>query len=230
VPPAIHRVTRLDLKYRPWVWPFAIARRADIDAHFAARQAEKPEMWNGQVLLGRNPVFTAGRFSADYFQTDFAAFLSWRDFGFPDAGVFNGFGMGALRGSDGAFVLGEMAGHTANAGRIYFPSGTPDLDDLGGGLVDIPGSVAREVEEETGLRPADYSAHEHWDCIVSGTLIAMIRILDVPMSGEALRARIEASLATQAAPELARVHVVRSADDFTPAMPAFVTAFIEAAC
>ena len=67
-----------------------------------------------------------GSSSASYFETDFAAFLAWRDWGFPDESVFNGFGMGALRCTDGAYVLGEMGAHTANAGRIYFPSGTPD--------------------------------------------------------------------------------------------------------
>ena len=123
MPLVIHRVTQLDLKCGAWTWPFAVERRADIDAHFAHQQAEKPKLWNGRVLLGRNPVFSGDRFSADYFETDFASFLAWRDWGFPDNSVFNGFGMGALRGSDGAFVLGEMAAHTANAGRIYFPSG-----------------------------------------------------------------------------------------------------------
>jgi 8-oxo-dGTP pyrophosphatase MutT (NUDIX family) len=179
-------------------------------------------------LLGRNPVFSGDRFSADYFEADFASFLAWRDWGFPDNSVFNGFGMGALRGSDGMFVLGEMAAHTANGGRIYFPSGTPDLDDLRDGMVDIPGSVAREVEEETGLTPADYRTDEHWDCVVSGAAIAFIRILDVDMPGAALRAKIEANLATHQSPELAAIHLVRGPADFTPAMPRFVTAFIEA--
>src|SRR5713226_8995453 len=96
----------------------------------------------------------------------FASFLAWRDWGFPDGGVFNGFGMGALRCSDGAFVLGEMGEHTANAGRIYFPSGTPDLDDIRDGAVDISGSIAREVLEETGLAPADQRAASAWDCVV----------------------------------------------------------------
>jgi hypothetical protein len=228
VPAVIHRVTRLDLKCRPWTWPFAVERRADIDAHFALQQAAKPKLWNGRVLLGRNPVFSADRLSADYFETDFASFLAWRDWGFADNSVFNGFGMGALRGNDGAFVLGEMAQHTANAGRIYFPSGTPDLDDLKDGIVDIAGSVAREVEEETGLTAADYRADDPWYCVVSGAAIAIIRILNVAMTGEALRRKILANLTTHQSPELSAIHLVREAGDFTRAMPRFVTAFIEA--
>jgi 8-oxo-dGTP pyrophosphatase MutT (NUDIX family) len=228
-PVAIHRVTQLDLKVRPQqLWPFAAGRRAEIDAHFAVKHREIPTLWNGRILLARNPAFAAGRFSADCFEADFASFLAWRDWGFPDRTVFNGFGMGALRTSDGAFVLGEMSRHTANAGRIYFPSGTPDLDDISGGAVDIAGSVAREVEEETGLTPADYRAATHWDCVISGPAIAIIRILDVDSTGEALRARIEANLARQIQPELSAIHLVRETADLTPAMPRFVTAFIEA--
>jgi len=225
-PPVIHRVTTLDLAFRPSPWPFAQTKRAEIAAHFALKAQEKP-IWNGRILLAREPVFAGECFAASYFEADFASFLAWRDWGFPDASVFNGFGMGALRASDGAFILGEMASHTSNAGRVYFPSGTPDLDDIRGGAVDIAGSVAREVEEETGLTPADYRAAADWDCVVSGAAIAMIRILDVDLAGEALRQRIEANLARQPQPELCRIHLVRQRRDLTAAMPRFVAAFVE---
>jgi len=226
--PVIHRVTTLDLDVQPWSWPFAQARGAEISAHFAGKQREKPQIWNGRLLLARNPAFTVSGFRASYFETDFASFLAWRDWGFPDRDIFNGFGMGALRCADGAFVLGEMGQHTANAGRIYFPSGTPDLDDINAGAVDMAGSVAREVAEETGLTAADYRADTHWDCVVSGASVAMIRILNVDSSGEALRARIEANLARQREPELSAIHLVRDVSDLSAAMPRFVTAFIEA--
>jgi hypothetical protein len=226
--PVIHRVTTLDLPLQPWSWPFATERRAEIDAHFADQQREKPRIWNGRILLARDPVFTESRFSASYFEADFASFLAWRDWGFPDKSVCNAFGMGALRCSDGAFILGEMGQHTANAGRIYFPSGTPDLDDIRDGAVDIAGSVAREIEEETGLTSADYRADACWDCVVVGASVAIIRILNVDMTGEDLRARIEANLARQHQPELSAIHLVREVSDLTAAMPRFVTAFIAA--
>ena len=209
-PPVIHRVSALDLAVEAWTWPFAETRRAEIAAHFADKQREKPAMWNGRVLLGRNPVFSGDRFSASYFETDFASFLAWRDWGFPDQAVFNGFGMGALRCADGAFVLGEMGQHTSNAGRIYFPSGTPDLDDIRDGAVDISGSVARELEEETGLAPGDYreraglALHLHRACGCDDPHVARSICRARP-----LRDRIEANLAAQHQPELSAIHLVR---------------------
>jgi hypothetical protein len=227
--PVIHRVTALDLKVRKFSWPFAVERRAEIDAHFADRQREKPELWNGRVLVGRNPDFVGHCFRADYFETDFASFLAWRDWGFPDRDICNGFGMGALRCADGAFVLGEMGAHTSNAGRIYFPSGTPDLDDIKDGTVDIAGSVIREFGEETGLTEKDFTADAHWDCVVLGCSVAIIRTLRVDMMGEDVQARITANLAAQAQPELSAIHLVRSVSDFAATMPRFVTAFLEQA-
>jgi 8-oxo-dGTP pyrophosphatase MutT (NUDIX family) len=226
--PVIHRVTSLELAVEPFAWPFAAEKRAEISAHFEALQRERPKLWNGRILLGRNPVFAGERFSASYFETDFASFLAWRDWGFPDQDVFNGFGMGALLASDGAFALGEMGEHTANAGRIYFPSGTPDLDDVRGDVLDIEGSVVRELEEETGLTAADYRSDPHWHCVYTGPAVAMIRILRIDMPGEALRRRLEANLAAQQHPELSAIHLVREAGDLTAAMPRFVTAFLEA--
>ena len=209
-PPVIHRVTTLDLQFQPLV--VAVRRRAARRDRRAFRDQAAREARSGTAAscLARDPVFAGDRFSASYFETDFASFLAWRDWGFPDRSVFNGFGMGALRCCRRRLRAGRNGPSIpSNAGRIYFPSGTPDLDDISDGAVDIPGSVAREVEEETGLTPADYRAGAHWDCVVSGAAIAMIRILHVDLSGEALRARIEANLARQRQPELAAIHLVR---------------------
>ena len=224
----IHIVGRLDLTVEPWDWPFARARRAEIDAHFLAVRGANEALWNGRVLMLRDPQFDGDSLRARYFETDFASLLAWRDWGHVDRTVFNGFGMGALRGADGVFVLGQMGNHTANAGKIYFPAGTPDPNDLRGDIVDIAASVAREVEEETGLAPSDYRAATHWHCVRVGQSIAMMRLLEVDGSADDLRQRIEQNLRGQAEPELVAMHLVRDARDFTATMPAFVTAYIGA--
>lgn len=226
--PTLHRVTTLDLIVDNWRWPFAAERRADIDAHFATQREAKPALFNGRVLLARAPRVDGETFSARYFETDFASFLAWRDWGFPDKTVFNAPGSGALRGSDGGFVMGEMAAHTSNAGKIYFPSGTPDLNDIGYGRVDLAGSVAREVAEETGLFASDFAADPIWHLVCDGQLLAMIRILDMPRAADDIRICIEANLRSQRNPELCAAHVVRNMADIHAAMPSFVAAFISA--
>ena len=176
---------------------------------------------------GAIPVFTGRCLRASYFETDFASFLAWRDWGFPDRGCVQRLRHGRAALLDGAFVLGEMGQHTANAGRIYFPSGTPDLDDVSGGAVDIAGSIAREIEEETGFDACRLPRRSALGLRGLGCSDRDDRILDVDCHGEALRARIEANLARQPQPELSAIHLVRGTADLTAAMPRFVTAFME---
>ena len=82
--------------------------------------------------------------------------------------------MAALRAADGAFLLGRMAKHTANAGKVYFPSGTPDPNDVrDGGIVDLDGSVRRELLEETGLISTD-AKPGGWHAVLAGARVALI--------------------------------------------------------
>jgi 8-oxo-dGTP pyrophosphatase MutT (NUDIX family) len=187
----------------------------------------KPAVWNGKVLLCRNPRADNGVHRAEYFETDFASFLAWRDWGFPDKSVFNSFGSGALRSADGAFVLGRMNVQTANAGRIYFPAGTPDPNDVVAGRVDLAMSIAREVAEEVGLDPSAYAASEDWTIVETGQVVACIRLLQSKLSAAELSLRIEAFIRSEASPELSGVKLVRRRADFDPQMPTFITAFLD---
>jgi 8-oxo-dGTP pyrophosphatase MutT (NUDIX family) len=219
-------VTRLELRFEAVAWPFAVERRAEIDAHFAKLRVEKPEMWNGRVLLLRCGGITDGTLAGAYLETDFASFIAWRDWGFPDKSIRNCFPMAALRSSDGAFLLGVMANHTATAGQIYFPAGTPDPNDIVGGMVDLEGGVMRELAEETGLGPADVTAQPEWHATPLGQRIALMKVLQARESADALRRRILAFLAREAEPELSDIHVVRSVDDLHPRMPPYVATFL----
>jgi 8-oxo-dGTP pyrophosphatase MutT (NUDIX family) len=161
-----------------------------------------------------------------FFETDYASFIAWCDWGFPDAAAINCFAMGALRANGGAFLLGVMAPHTANAGDVYFPCGTPDPQDVVDGHVDLAGSVMRELAEETGLGADDVTAGPGWHAVLTGPCIALIKVLHVAERAEVVRERIRKHLAGESRPELADICIVRSPADFSTAMPAFVTAFL----
>ena len=156
-------------------------------------ESRRPALFNGRVLLLN--AFTLGdrRCSGTFFETDYSDFTAWKTWGAPAAGAWNGFGMGALRASDGAFLLGCMGAHTFNAGAVYFPSGTPDRDDIVGGRVDLAGSVMREVAEETGLTPDDYRIAGDWTIVCHGAQVAAIRCLDLSLTAEAARLKILAA-------------------------------------
>jgi 8-oxo-dGTP pyrophosphatase MutT (NUDIX family) len=124
------------------------------------------------------------------------------------------------------FVLGVMGAHSANAGRIYFPAGLPDLSDLDGTRVNLERNMAREVAEETGLAPDDFEAEPGWITVLAGPRIAQIKLLQARESVAALAARVRAHLAREQQPELADVRIVRGPADFDPMMPDFVTAFL----
>lgn len=226
--PEVFAVDRLDLTFTPRAWPFADARRAGIDAHFAELQRKKPAVWNGRVLLLHRQVMRGGVFHGEYFETDFASFNAWHRWGRPPAGARDCFGAGAIVSADGAVLLGVMGAHTANAGRIYFPAGTPDPRDVVSGRVDLDYSLARELKEETGLDIADFAADPGWTTVVDGALIAQVRTLRSPLDAEALRARMLAYLAREPQPELADIRIVRGPADFDPAMPRYAVAWLEA--
>ena len=127
---------------------------------------------------------------------------SWRGAtGVFPTGVFNGFGMGALRCADGAFVLGEMGQHTV---------------DRRADLFSLRHARSRRRQRRRGryirqrrarTRGGDRSdarriprASRTGTASTPDPAVAMIRLLHVDMPGEALRARIEANLALQHRP------------------------------
>lgn len=219
-------VERLELAFATRPWPFARERRVDIDAHFAHLQRSNPALWNGRVLMLYEHEIRTTVFHGTYLETDFASLLAWRYWNYPDPAIRNCFAMGALQGSDGAFLLGVMAAHTSNPGMIYFPAGLPDLSDIDGTRVDLARNLMREIGEETGLAPADFEAEPGWTTVLAGPRIAQIKWLRAHETAADLRRRILANLAHEPQPELAGIRIVRGPTDFDPMMPPFVTAFL----
>jgi hypothetical protein len=220
-------VERVEITVAPWQWEFALKRRAEIDAHFAARKERQPALWNGRVLLLRDYRIENGSLSGSSFETDFASFVAWRDWNFPDPDVFNVFAMAAVCSADGGYLLGEMGDHTASAGFLYFPCGTPDPKDVAGGMLDLAGSAARELFEETGINIATLSARPGWSLVREGNFIALIKSFASAENAQDLRARVMRYLASGAHAELSDIRVVRDRGDLTAQIPRFVITFLE---
>jgi 8-oxo-dGTP pyrophosphatase MutT (NUDIX family) len=225
-------IDALDLGVAARPWPFAEAQAERIADHWRARVAQQPRLYNGRVLLlGRHAIGAGAQgttLSGEYFETDFAAFLAWRDFGFPDLTVANAFSMAALVAADGAFLLGEMAAHTANAGAIYFPSGAPDPKDVFDGKVDLVASALRELSEETGIASDEVVPAPGWTVVYAPPRIACLKLMRLAEPADAVKARVEGFLAADPDAELVAMRIVRGPPDLDHTRaPGFIVDYLD---
>ncbi|MBF9194620.1 NUDIX hydrolase [Microvirga terrestris] len=225
----IRRVSRVEACCRPYDWAWPKQNRGFIEENWKRRTAGKPQMFNGRVLLLQDVVFEQDLCRNTYFEVDYADFVAWIDKGYPNPVIANGFAMGALRGSDGAYICAVMGSGTTNAGRVYFAAGTPDPSDVRpDGTVDLAASLTRELEEETGLQEGDYHVDDEWIIVQRWPTIALLRMVTLPVTAEEGAARIRANIARQHEPELQDVRIIRSADDIDPErMPLFLQSFFD---
>lgn len=229
---AILEVAALDFDLRAEPWAFEHDPR--VAEEWARARTEQPALYDGRALLlarrriERRPDGSL-RLSGSFFETSYAAMLAWKRLGYPDAAVENAFAMAALQSIDGALILGEMAPHTANAGRIYFPAGTPDPTDVFDGRVDFEASARRELAEETGLDANEADVAPGWTLVFDPPRIACMKRMTLAETAEATKARIEAFLARDPQAEFTRVHIVRTMADLDRnRAPAFMAAYAHA--
>lgn len=232
VPPvAVERstsVAHVANRLAPHDWRFASDEATRIDARWAELTAAKPALFDGRVLLSRDLAIADDVLGGTSFETGYKPFLCWREFGYPGEPVKNLFAMPALRGSDGAFLLGRMSAGTANAGRLYFPAGTPEPADVGGdGFVDYEASILRELEEETGIEPGEVTLDARWTIVFAGPLVACMKVVRSPVTAAALVERVAGFIARQDEPELDALVAVAGPDDFDAAsMPPFMLHYL----
>ncbi|OYU49470.1 MAG: NUDIX hydrolase [Rhizobiales bacterium PAR1] len=228
--PQIVPLRGLECRFEPMNWTFADENTEAIATHWARFIAEKPASFNGKVLIQHHWEVVDGVYRGRYLETDYAAFIAWRDFGHPGPPMRNGFAMAALQARDGAYLLGEMGAGTANAGKIFFAAGTPDRSDLTpDGRVDLAGSVLRELGEETGLRPEEVEVSGDWCSVLHGVRAAFMRPVRIDLPAEEARRLILARLPDLGEEELCDIHIARGPSDIDPArMPPFQAAYLAA--
>jgi 8-oxo-dGTP pyrophosphatase MutT (NUDIX family) len=207
------RIARCGLSVEAGGWPFAERRRAEIAAHWQRALTERPKMFDGTVYLLREGTLAGETFKGTFVRADFKSFLYWRETGYPDAGVRDGFGSAVLRSQEGHVLLGRQTSGNVNAGLAYPPGGFIDVRDVHEGAIDIEASVARELAEETGLEADDLARAPGYLLTRAGPLVSIGIEWRSQLPAEALRARILNHVARQSVPELADIVIVRSGGD-----------------
>ena len=218
-------ISQIMLSVSPEPWDFEAENLAEISAHFAEKQRQIPELWNGRTLKLTSHSFENGSLTGVCTECSYAAFLTWRDWGAPDLTTFNLFGSAVIRSSDGALLYGVMSAHTATAGQIYPPGGNLDPADINEtGLIDIQGAIARELEEETGLS-LDNLVPDALLIVFDGARISVAQVFDSDRPAEALRHNIIAHSMASEEKELADIRIIRSIQDLNdPAVASYARA------
>ncbi|QBK31419.1 NUDIX hydrolase [Roseitalea porphyridii] len=194
---------------------FAMRHREAIAAHWRRATAANPRLWNGPQFLFTEVSVEGGVLTGRAHRTDFATFLYWRDHGRdPSATHITGTSLPVT--ADGALLAIRMAGHTANAGQLYFPAGSLDPADATGGAIDIDTNIRRELAEETGLEPAP----ETFDAMMIGSRADnawhVARRCRLALSFEACAERVRAHQARTGDDEVDAVLAIRSAAEAAP--------------
>jgi len=226
---------RLDCRLVDHRWDLTPEQERTAAEIWREQSSRNPSLYDGRILLARRAealVDDSGerKLEVEFFEAPFSRFHAWKQLGLPDWGVLNCFAAPALRSSDGAFLAGEMGLDHSQPGRIYFPCGTPDLDDVVGSRVDLTGCLIRELEEETGIVVDERDFAPSWRVLFLNRQVACLRVVDLPGQAEAQRDAALRYIRGQEKPELAGMRILRKGADLAdPRLPDFMKAFLESA-
>ncbi len=210
----VKAISSCTLKVVEGNWQFAEENAAQIEANWQKAKALNPNYFNGVVHLMKDIRSAGNEIHATLIPTDFKSYLYWRELGFPEAGVIDGFGSALIRSSDGRFILITQREGNVNHGFAYLPSGFIDHQDvLADGAVDIGASVAREVDEEIGEAASMLEREEGFILVREGVHLCFAVPFYLPMTSEELAARVAEHNAVTDDPEIDAIIPVANLND-----------------
>jgi ADP-ribose pyrophosphatase YjhB (NUDIX family) len=220
---SVARVTGVVLRTSDRHWDYARTHAVAIDEGWLRASTDNPNFFNGVIHLIDEMEITGGLLQARLLRTDFKSYLHWREAGFPQSGVRDGFGSALILSSDGAILLGRQREGNVNGGLAYLPGGFIDARDVDAeGHIDIAASIARELAEETGLGAAGVTALPGFIVTQTGAHVSIAVTYRATETAEALKTRIEKFIAADSASELTEMVVIRCIKDLDGlAMPAY---------
>ncbi len=209
--------------------PLEIAARDHIDAQWQRRLAANPRLYDGDVVLATKMTLDDGVLSANCRAVRYAGLLHFLALPQAEAKAMpfrHVYCWAAIFSGDGRAIMGRMAAHTANAGRIFFPSGLLEAADFRNGVADIDGNMARELAEETGLVLTRAAPDPHYLVAIGARTAAIMRIYRFAESAAELVAQARAHIAQGTDDELETV-LAFAPGETDPAMAPVARRFME---
>jgi hypothetical protein len=210
----VRLIRRVTLAAQAAVWHPPALDHLAVDAYWLKRSAENPSFFDGLVYVLIDGRMDGDAFSGTCAPIPFRAFLYWMDHGSPEAGFRDISGAAVLISEDNQLILGQNADQTLSGGRASFFSGFIDARDINNDQsIDLDGNVERELSEETGLSATDVQRDPSYYVVCDGRIVSIGVVVRAPQPAMILKHQIMSHCRGEAAPEIANVVVIKSAQD-----------------
>jgi 8-oxo-dGTP pyrophosphatase MutT (NUDIX family) len=191
----------------------------DIVANWASATTANPALFNGPFFMAERAGVTEETFEARYHRTRFATMMHWKANTTNDK-PWHIYGVGVIVSNDNRLIAGRMAPSTSAAGRVYFPAGSFDEDDVVDQHIDVDGNMLREVEEETGIKLSEAGHRDGGILLVTvNRNIALFRRHYFDLSADQLLERIRVHIASQDDSELDDITAISAAGEMGETTP-----------
>lgn len=194
-------VEEADIRLEPDEHPYQHAHIDEIERNWAKEREANPHLFDGWMVLCSSLSYDGRKLAGRCHPIRFATYLHWRRHRADDSAE-NVFAQAMPVSSDNALVAIRMAGHTANAGRVYFAAGSLEPEDVSGGRADFDRNMRRELSEETGIEldgvPRDPGYHAV--CVETG--LVLVRRYFLPEAAQEIATRIRHFAAADERPEI----------------------------
>jgi len=151
---------------------------------------EKPYLTRGEIFSIKNMSWSEEELKIMLQKTDYAHFLFSQHSNIDDrykcrSVVANG----VILTKDGYFVIGEMNKFTSSSGRLQFVAGGIEASDLHGDVVNMFGSLSRELQEEIGIDLTDSKLVSRVTpkYIVQWKAIALVYLIELAIDSHQLK-------------------------------------------
>lgn len=222
----VHIIDSAEVRVLSGPLPYTVENREAIVSNWTHERTANPTLFDGEFYLAPEAELTGSAFHAGFKRTSFATLMHWRR-DVSQERPWHIFGVGVIVSSEGHLIAGRMSAQNAGAGRVYFPAGSVDDNDIVDGYVDYDANRQREVCEETGLDLLDARAEQQISLVTGNRSIALFRRYYFDVPSPELVSRIEQYLSAEEEPELSEIIPVKAAGAMGDATPSYVRAFAD---